>query len=139
LPATCPTSLDKGVEIDALAKLPEEEQRALAERAKAGEQVTARSLLDRLMHEIGFKSIMASCRRFPDLELPPGLTDREVRQALNDVQKIIENLRRLQSKLCPAPKEDETADQIIALFRGLSRQAQTRCVLKLRKIFTGAA
>ena len=36
------TVLDKGTELDALAKLPEEEQRALAERAKAGEQVSAK-------------------------------------------------------------------------------------------------
>jgi ParB family chromosome partitioning protein len=36
------TSLDKGSEIDALAKLPEDEQRKLAGRAKAGEAVTAR-------------------------------------------------------------------------------------------------
>ena len=37
------TSLDKGAEIDAMAKLPEAEQRELAERAMAGEEVTARS------------------------------------------------------------------------------------------------
>jgi len=36
------TSLDKGSEIDALAKLPQDEQRELADRAKAGEEVTAR-------------------------------------------------------------------------------------------------
>jgi N6-adenosine-specific RNA methylase IME4 len=36
------TSLDQGDELDALAKLPEEEQRKLVERAKAGEPVTAR-------------------------------------------------------------------------------------------------
>lgn len=36
------TSLDKGVELDALAKLPPEEQKPLIERAKAGESVTAR-------------------------------------------------------------------------------------------------
>jgi ParB-like chromosome segregation protein Spo0J len=35
------TSLDKGNEIDALAQLPESEQRKLAERAKAGEKVSA--------------------------------------------------------------------------------------------------
>jgi ParB-like chromosome segregation protein Spo0J len=35
------TVLDKGTELDALARLPEDEQRALAERAKAGEQVSA--------------------------------------------------------------------------------------------------
>lgn len=37
------TSLDKGVELDALAKLTPEEQRPLIERAKAGEVVTART------------------------------------------------------------------------------------------------
>jgi len=36
------TSLDEGDELDALAKLPEAEQRKLARRAKAGEKVTAR-------------------------------------------------------------------------------------------------
>ena len=35
------TSLDKGTELDALAELPVEEQRDLAERAKGGESVTA--------------------------------------------------------------------------------------------------
>lgn len=36
------TSLDKGSELDALAKLPGPEQRALAARAKAGEKISAR-------------------------------------------------------------------------------------------------
>jgi ParB/RepB/Spo0J family partition protein len=36
------TSLDKPNELDALAKLPEDEQRKLAERAKSGEQVSAK-------------------------------------------------------------------------------------------------
>jgi N6-adenosine-specific RNA methylase IME4/ParB-like chromosome segregation protein Spo0J len=36
------TTLDKGDEIDALAKLPEDEQRKLAERAKSGERVSAK-------------------------------------------------------------------------------------------------
>jgi ParB/RepB/Spo0J family partition protein len=35
------TNLDKGTELDALAKLPKEEQQALADRAKAGELVSA--------------------------------------------------------------------------------------------------
>jgi ParB family chromosome partitioning protein len=37
------TSLDKGVELDALAKTPEDERKALIERAKAGEKVSARA------------------------------------------------------------------------------------------------
>jgi hypothetical protein len=41
LPEITGTSLDKGVEIDALAKLPVEKQRSLAEAAKNGEKVSA--------------------------------------------------------------------------------------------------
>lgn len=37
------TSLDKGVELDALAKKPESERKELIERAKAGERVSART------------------------------------------------------------------------------------------------
>lgn len=37
------TSLDKGVELDALKDLPQEERKELIQRAKAGEQVSARS------------------------------------------------------------------------------------------------
>lgn len=40
------TSLDKGVELDALAKLPEDERRDLIQKAKAGEPVSARMLAD---------------------------------------------------------------------------------------------
>jgi ParB-like chromosome segregation protein Spo0J len=43
LPDIVNTNLDKGSELDALARLPAEEQRALAERAKAGEKVSARA------------------------------------------------------------------------------------------------
>jgi hypothetical protein len=45
LPEIIGTSLDKGAEIDALAKLPVEKQRSLAEAAKRGEQVSAISAL----------------------------------------------------------------------------------------------
>lgn len=40
------TSLDKGVELDALKALPPDERRDLIERAKAGEQVSARAVND---------------------------------------------------------------------------------------------
>jgi ParB/RepB/Spo0J family partition protein len=40
------TSLDSGVELDALAKLSEAERRELVDRAKAGEEVTARTAQD---------------------------------------------------------------------------------------------
>jgi ParB-like chromosome segregation protein Spo0J len=41
------TSLDKGVELDALKDLPQEERKELIQRAKAGETVSARSEEDR--------------------------------------------------------------------------------------------
>jgi hypothetical protein len=44
LPEIIGTSLDKGAEIDALAKLPVEKQRSLAEAAKRGEKVSAQRL-----------------------------------------------------------------------------------------------
>lgn len=42
LPRVQGTSLDKGVELDALARLPEPERKELIDRAQAGEKVTAR-------------------------------------------------------------------------------------------------
>jgi hypothetical protein len=42
LGAVTGTSLDKGMELDALAKLPKDERKGLIDRAKAGERVTAR-------------------------------------------------------------------------------------------------
>lgn len=42
LPRVTGTSLDKGVELDALAKLPELERKELIDKAEAGEQVSAR-------------------------------------------------------------------------------------------------
>ena len=42
LEAVTGTSLDKGVELDALAKMPAAERRELIDKAKAGEKVTAR-------------------------------------------------------------------------------------------------
>ena len=46
------TSLDLGVELDAMARLPEAEQRALATAAKAGRKVSARQHSKKLKREI---------------------------------------------------------------------------------------
>ncbi|MEP6587171.1 MAG: ParB N-terminal domain-containing protein [Polaromonas sp.] len=50
LPRVTGTSLDKGVELDALAKLPELERSALIDRAEAGEKVSARHAPTAPMH-----------------------------------------------------------------------------------------
>jgi hypothetical protein len=45
LGAVTGTSLDKGVELDALAKMPKDERKGLIDRARTGERVTARKEL----------------------------------------------------------------------------------------------
>jgi ParB-like chromosome segregation protein Spo0J len=52
LPEIAGTCLDKGDEIDALAKLDETKQRELAERAKAGEKVSAKKIEKEMMPDI---------------------------------------------------------------------------------------
>jgi ParB-like chromosome segregation protein Spo0J len=71
LPDIVGTSLDKGTEIDALAKLPVEKQRSLAEVAKRGEQVSAVARDDNLNYrkmgdqteEIELLNVIARLRR----------------------------------------------------------------------------
>jgi ParB-like chromosome segregation protein Spo0J len=71
LPDIVGTSLDKGTEIDALAKLPVEKQRSLAEVAKRGEQVSAIARDDNPKHlkmgdqteEIELLNVIARLRR----------------------------------------------------------------------------
>jgi hypothetical protein len=57
------TSLDKGVELDALARLPIDEQRALATRAMAGEKVSARKLPPPFDHSQDLRAIDKQVRR----------------------------------------------------------------------------
>jgi ParB-like chromosome segregation protein Spo0J len=66
------TLLDKGAEIDALAKLPESEQRSIAEAAKRGEQVSA----------------ISACKAC-DAEAA------KIRDGTQDVELTIQNLDRL--------------------------------------------
>ena len=63
LPDIVGTSLDNGAEIDALAKLPADEQRALAERARHGEQVTAK--VEELTTGDVSAEVSAAARRAP--------------------------------------------------------------------------
>jgi hypothetical protein len=138
------TSLDKGVELDALPKLPEDEQSDLKERAKAGEPVTARSKLNRIMHEVGFATLMAWIDKLSTLEeisVPEGLNTRELRKHRASTRKAIEFLNGLDVQLAASLGDvlPEPEDQIIELFKRLDRQAQTHCGLKLRSISRGDA
>jgi ParB/RepB/Spo0J family partition protein len=102
------TSLDKGEEIDALAKRPENEQIALAERAKAGEKVTAKNVtaVDVLCHV----HWMVHVRKLPELcsallTTSVTLTEREARKARADIKKAMERLHALDAKLAAISDE----------------------------------
>jgi hypothetical protein len=66
------TSLDKGVELDALAKLPKDERKGLIDRAKAGQRVSARKeaklaadpLCDVMAAERQVARLMDACRHY---------------------------------------------------------------------------
>jgi ParB-like chromosome segregation protein Spo0J len=84
------TCLDQGKELDALAKLPEEEQRALAERAKAGEKVTARTKVEE-----------AADRAEKPPEKPKPDVSRAADRAQARAKVIMLSADELESKLAP--------------------------------------
>jgi ParB-like chromosome segregation protein Spo0J len=105
------TSLDKGEEIDALAKRSEDEQIALAARAKDGENVTARKVLT----DVGFKTGMVWVRKVGELcgdlsSLEPltTLTDKEVRKARADIKRTMERLHALDVRLAAIDDDEGT-------------------------------
>ena len=60
LPDIVGTSLDQGDELDALAKLPEAEQRKLAKRVRAGDKVTAKHVAKKLNREARERELAAA-------------------------------------------------------------------------------
>jgi ParB-like chromosome segregation protein Spo0J len=108
------TSLDKRVELDAFAKLSEDEQIALAERAKAGEEVTARNGSD-IIRDLNFRTAMVWVRKMSGLcsglsSLTPSttLTGREVRKARADIQRTMEQLHALDARLAAIGDDEGT-------------------------------
>jgi hypothetical protein len=105
------TSLDKGSEIDALAKLLQDEQRELADRAKAGEEVTARydhyhyrkdGRIDRRLErfETAISSMCAAGNIGTDeIKFPPNLTHVMVAEAREKIKEAIVELRKLDARL----------------------------------------
>jgi N6-adenosine-specific RNA methylase IME4/ParB-like chromosome segregation protein Spo0J len=71
------TSLDKGDELDAMAKLSEEEQRKLAERAIAGEKVSARVRVKQVAREERELRLGVKQCAFPDKKYGVILADPE--------------------------------------------------------------
>jgi hypothetical protein len=108
------TCLDKGSEIDALAELPEADQRELADRAKAGEEVTARHdtheaplaeqrngriddplIQFRAWNIVLYRDVVLA----PELEIPPDLTAEMAAELAGMIDEVIEKLRKLKAGL----------------------------------------
>jgi ParB/RepB/Spo0J family partition protein len=73
------TSLDKGEELDALAKLPEASQQALAARAKAGEKVSAKAQVKKERRQEREAELSAKQTAFPEARFGVILADPEWR------------------------------------------------------------
>ena len=73
------TALDRGDEIEALAKLPEDEQRKLAERAKAGERVSAKTRVKQVARQEREHQLSVKLRALPDMKYGVILADPEWR------------------------------------------------------------
>jgi ParB family chromosome partitioning protein len=86
LPEIVGTCLDKGNEIEALAKLPPEEQRALAEAAKGGETVSAKS-----PSRAGSETQLKSKQQIASAEAPKEADAAEEQQ----IDKVFANLDQL--------------------------------------------
>jgi hypothetical protein len=71
------TCLDQGNELDALTKLPENEQRALIDRAKAGEKVSAKTRLKQTNREAKESELGARQLALPDKRFGVILADPE--------------------------------------------------------------
>lgn len=81
------TSLDKGVELDAMMKLPPEEREDLARRAKAGEEVSARKTLEaRTMAPEGQNKALAKRALLALGKCASVMDEREFGSALQDVE-----------------------------------------------------
>ena len=79
------TSLDKGVELDALAKLPEPERKELIDRAEAGEKVSARNP----------KQPKQAKQPEPELEEYFGPSDEEIAEAEAHARESVDALMKL--------------------------------------------
>lgn len=123
------TSLDKGDEIDALAKLPADEQRELAEKAKSGEKVSAKTPppLPSPRDEIGPAS--ASENALKDVELED-LRNAKRRLEIENIglRAEIEDLKKSAAQRAggtwPPPPPDEMLARVSAYIAGLDERGK---------------
>jgi ParB-like chromosome segregation protein Spo0J len=143
------TSLDKGDEIDALAKLPEDEQRVLADAAKAGELVSAKAAvakkprtnsslarsakrkaakqLKRFLHATFI--IRETCSSAEMVAVPDDVSEENKDQSLKDLSEAIAHLRKFKAEIektrrAAAPDEDAAADDALSIPDDLKREEE---------------
>jgi hypothetical protein len=97
------TSLDKGVELQALAKLPEEQRHELVERAAAGEAVSARAVAapqQPVKREI--PALVDAINRFvSEAESIFGCGRYDILQAIRDAQPSVRDVQGLNAAMQP--------------------------------------
>jgi ParB-like chromosome segregation protein Spo0J/N6-adenosine-specific RNA methylase IME4 len=143
LPDIVGTSLDAGAELDALAKLPESEQRKLAKRAKAGERVSAKTRLKQVKRsdrerELGAKQLALPTKKYGVVVADDGWrdevwseetgTDRNPNYTVldsNDAQRIVAATADVFNAVC-------ADDCVLGMWTTIQHLAIAIAVLQLR-------
>ena len=107
LPRVAGTSLDKGVELDALAKLPEADRAELIERAQAGEKVSARDAAPAPVKRPRDTPLTPSMRL--QMALLHGIDQMLAKAGVETVEEFVEQIMAL-----PVRERDFMADQLDA-------------------------
>ena len=101
------TSLDEGVELDALAKLPEADRAELIERAQAGEKVSARDAAPAPVKRPRDTPLTPSMRL--QMALLHGIDQMLAKAGVETVEEFVEQIMAL-----PVRERDFLADQLDA-------------------------
>lgn len=107
LPRVAGTSLDKGVELDALAKLPEADRAELIERAQAGEKVSARDAAPAPIKHPRDTPLTPSIRL--QMALLHGIDQMLAKAGVETVEEFVAQIMAL-----PVRERDFMADQLDA-------------------------
>lgn len=120
------TSLDKGEELDALGKLPAEQQQELADRAVAGEKVSARTELKKVQREEREHDLGQRQLALPDTKFGVIVEDYEWDF---EVRSRETGMDRHAANHYPVSEDAHTAEEIVARTLDRFECAADDCVL----------
>jgi N6-adenosine-specific RNA methylase IME4/ParB-like chromosome segregation protein Spo0J len=120
------TSLDQGAELDALAKLPDEEQHKLAERAKAGEKVSAKTRVKQISRQEREVTLAAKQLALPDQKFGVILEDFEWDFLVNSRET---GMDRHAANHYAVSEDAHTPEEIVERTKGRFAVAADDCVL----------